>query len=331
MTNWAVIGTGDISRSIAADLRSVPSARRVAIASRDGDRARGFATEFGFERSFGSIDHLLADVDVEVVYIGTPHATHSDLAVAALAAGKHVLVEKPAGVDAADVRRIRDAARAAGRFAMEAMWMRFAPAYRSLLATARGGEIGEVSSVRASFGLPFGEPGSGRWTAERRSSTLLDQGIYPVTLALDVLGRPDRIESRIRERPDGVDLTVSATLHYDDGRFAQIAASMVDFIEPAAAISGRSGWIAVPGPFWASDRFAVHAGDIPTALFAPRPAVFPREGFGYVPMLAAVDAAIAAGDLEHPLHTLSDSVAIAELLDDIRSAAPAATPREVRT
>jgi hypothetical protein len=104
---------------------------------------------------------------------------------------------------------------------------------------------------------------------------------------------------------------------------------MVDFIEPTAAVSGRAGWIAIPAPFWASDRIELHTGDIATALFSPRTEVFPRDGFGYVPMLSAVDAAVASRDLEHPLHPLSDSVAIAELLDDIRSAAAAATHREV--
>ncbi|MFF2053544.1 Gfo/Idh/MocA family protein [Leifsonia sp. NPDC058194] len=316
--NWAVVGTGFISRSIAEDLALIPQARRYAVCSRDAVRGAAFAEELGFTRAVDRLDALLADPEVDVVYIATPHATHAAIALAALDAGKHVLIEKPIAVSAAEAATIATAAAARGRFAMEAMWMRFAPAYRSLLAEVETDALGEVRSVRASFGLPFGAPDSDRWSAERASSTLLDQGIYPVTLALDVLGTPSRIDATGTVRADGVDLAEHVTFEYPGGRFAQLGASMVEYLEPSASISGTSGWATIPAPFWAASGWELRAGSIGEALTGARAEAYERIGNGYVPMLTAVGDAIGQGWTEHPLHTLAASVEALEVLDRIR-------------
>jgi predicted dehydrogenase len=323
---WGVVGTGDVSRCIATDLALLDSARLVAVASRSAGST--FATQLGFERH-GSFDDLLRDSEVDIVYLGTPHSTHASLAVAALEAGKHVLVEKPLGVNAAEVEHVVAAARAAGRFAMEGMWMKFHPYYRALLDEVRGGSICDVTAVRASFGLPFGERDSSRWSASLASSTLLDQGIYPVTLAHDLLGEPASVLASADLRDDGVDVRVEATLQYAGGRFAHVAASMVGFLEPTAAVSGTRGWIDIAAPFWATDRYTRHAGDLGEALMKPVAVSFGREGFGYVPMLRAVDEAVRSGLLEHPIHPFSSTVAVARTLDRIRVAA--ATSHQTET
>ncbi len=254
-----------------------------------------------------------------MVYVATPHATHAEFAIAAVEAGKHVLIEKPIGVDAAEARAIAHAARANGRFAMEAMWMRFSPAYIALRADAAAGVLGELGSVRASFGLPFGRPDSERWTSELHSSTLLDQAIYAVTLARDILGEPTEVSSGATLRADGVDLTLQATLEFDGGRFAQLAASMVTYLEPSATISGTNGWATLAPPFWATDRYRRHAGNLGEAFGEPVDRIFPLEGSGYVPMLRAVQDAVTAGSTQHPMHPLADSIAVMDLLDRIRS------------
>ena len=316
--NWAVIGTGLISQLIANDLAVTPGAHCYAVVSRDRAKANAFADEHGFPVAYSDLHRMLADPDVDIAYIGTPHATHAGIAVAALEAGKHVLIEKPIAVDADEAQRIADAAAASGRFAMEGMWMRFLPAYRGAVDAAQSGAIGDVRSVRASFGLPFDAPDSPRWSAERASSTLLDQAIYPVTLALDILGAPDHVCASGRIRPDGVDLAEHMTFDYADGRFAQLAASMVDYAEPTATISGTEGWITIPAPFWSAFEYQKRSGPIPDALARVDTTAFTRDGYGYVPMLAAVTEAIVAGLTEHPLHPLADSVATLSMLDAIR-------------
>jgi predicted dehydrogenase len=115
---------------------------------------------------------------------------------------------------------------------MEAMWMKFSPSFRAFLHEARTGRIGDIRAVRGYFGIPFGTEDSDRWSAERSSSTLLDQGIYPVTLAVELLGTPSGIIADGHPRADAVDLTEYVTLRYDGGRIAHLAASMVQFIEP---------------------------------------------------------------------------------------------------
>jgi predicted dehydrogenase len=330
--NWAIVGTGFISRFIASDLALTPGVRRYAVCSRDLDRAGSFAEEFGFERAFGSLEELLADPAVDLVYVATPHATHAEIAIQALRAGKHVLIEKPMAVDAAEASRIAAVAAQSGRFAMEAMWMRFNPAYRELLADVRSGRIGEARSVRATFGLPFGAADSDRWSAERVSSTLLDQGIYPVTLAIDVIGRPERIVATGTVRDDGVDLAEHFTFEYADGRFAQLGASMIEFLEPSASISGTDGWITVPAPFWSTTEFETRTGGIRSALSSSESTRHPRVGNGYVPMLTAVVEAIGAYLTEHPIHTLEDTITTLGVLDEVRRAflADVATPEEHR-
>lgn len=318
--NWAVVGTGFVSQCIAEDLRLTPGARRYAVCSRSAERAQLFAAERGFTRAYASFRTMLSDPSVEAVYIATPHATHTTLAIAALEAGKHILIEKPMALDAAEARRIRDVARARRRFAMEAMWMRFNPAYRELVGSARAGTIGEIRSVRASFGLPFGSARSGQWTAQRGSSTLLDQGVYPVTFALDLLGRPTRIRAGGRVREDGVDLTEHITFEYDGGRFAQLSASMIEYIEPTASVSGTDGWMTIPAPFWAATEFEIHAGGIARALGESNRVRFERQGNGYVPMLEAATHAIVNGQTEHALHSLSDTITTLSLIDAIRGA-----------
>jgi len=323
---FAVLGTGAISGLIARELGRDPRARRRAVVSRDLGRAASFAHEFAFERAYDDVDRALADPEVDVVYVGTPHATHTALGIRALAAGKHVLIEKPLGVDAEDARRLVEAARSSGRFAMEGMWMRFAPAYRSLIADVRSGLIGDVRAVRASFGLPLGPVGSPQWTRERRSSTILDQLIYPVTLALDVLGPPEQIMASGEIRDDGVDESVWATLQFPGQRHAQISASMTTFLDPTASVSGRDGWLALPSPFWGADSYRRHVGAVPVPFRSPEDVVFAREGYGYVPMLSAVIDAVSSGAVEHPLHTLDDSVAVHRVLDRIRRLAAASPP-----
>ncbi|MFD2840396.1 Gfo/Idh/MocA family protein [Populibacterium corticicola] len=322
---WALLGTGSVSHSVASDLALVSGAKQVSVWSRTGENAQRFAGMHHFERSSSSLDEVLGDSEVDLVYIATPHATHAEFALAALRAGKHVLVEKPIGVNAAEAREIAAAAKTHDRFAMEAMWMRFNPTYRSLRADVTAGVIGQPQAVRATFGLPFGASDSERWSSERRSSTLLDQAIYAVTFARDVLGDPECILSRASVRGDDVDLTLHATLEYPGGRFAQLAASMVTYLEPSASVSGTNGWSTLAAPFWATDRYTTHSGDFATAFGAPDERVLPTEGNGYVPMLRGVQESILTGEREHRLHPLSESIAVMDILDQIRDSWPATT------
>lgn len=310
---WGILGTGSISQQMAEDFALLETAEVAAVCSRSASAANSFGDGFGISARFTDFESMLAS-DIEAVYIGTPHVTHFEYARAALLAGKHVLCEKPLGLDAAQVRELAAIAEASDRFLMEAMWMKFNPLYATLRNLLDTGAIGEVRSVRASFGVPFPRDDSSRW--KPGGSTLLDQGIYPVTLSHMILGDPSHVSATGIVRTDGVDLSEYFTLDYLDGRFAQGASSMVDFLDLTGSIAGTRGWIAIDPGFWAADGLTLHGftQDGPTAERFETV----REGHGYVPMLRAVTASIRNGNRQHPLHDLDQTARAFDILDEIR-------------
>ena len=313
---WGIVATGTISQQMAADLRLVDTAEIVAVSSRDLAKANDFADEFEIPQRFGDYRELL-EADIEAVYIGSPHVTHFEIARAALLAGRHVLCEKPMGLSAAEVRELGAIAAREGLFLMEAMWMKFNPLYERLIELLRQGRIGEVRSLDASFGIPFPKDDSSRWKAEMRGSTLLDQGIYPVTLAHMLFGVPEKIHAAGVVRDDGVDLSEHFTLSYSDGRYARGASSMVEFLDLGASICGTKGWIATDPGFWATSKATIHTPFSPD-VSPNEPVETPWEGNGYVPMLRSVNASILRGDTENETHTNEAAARVFDSLDEIR-------------
>ena len=178
------------------------------------------------------------------------------------------------------------------------------------------GLLGEPMSVRAGFGMPFPEDGS-RWNPELGGSTVLDQGIYPVTLAQSILGIPRGILASDTVR-DGVDVSAQITLEFDGGRFAQLACSALEFVEPTAGISGTQGWAVIDAMFWAGTSASLHAGSVEQIFGKPEKIVMKRQGNGYTPMLRAVCEAISAGYIEEPGHDRKSTMEVARTLEAVR-------------
>ena len=241
-TRWGIVGTGGISRATGGDLHLAEDLDRVAVASRHEQTAAAFAAAHEVPRWYGDVDALLAADDVDVVYLCTPIGTHADLARRALLAGKHVLVEKAFTSTADEARSLAALAAEQGRELVVAMWMRFNPAVRRVLHEVADGRIGEVRSVRASFGFPP-PPGTAHWQPGG-GGALLDMGVYPLTLAHLLLGVPTAVEATGEVRADGVDLTASVFLRHGDDRFAALLTSLRSFVGAGADIgrTGRSPW-----------------------------------------------------------------------------------------
>lgn len=318
MQRWAAIGTGTISRSVVPDLMACEGASVVVVQSRDANKAAHFAEEFGIPSSTGSFEEVLADDSIDALYLATPIATHHEMAKRALEAGKHVLIEKPMAMNDEEVADLFEIAARHNVFVMEAMWFKFNPTFVRLHEELAGGTIGEVRSVRASFGIPAPRDGGSRWDVARSGATLLDQGIYPVTLAQSVFGEPVSVHAAGTVQEDGLDLAEHFTLEFADGRYAQCASSMTEFIELTASVSGTRGWLTLATPFWATNRITVHAGGMREIFHEPRSIEFEREGHGYRPMLRAVIAALDAGLLQHPVHGQDDTLAVFRIMDAIR-------------
>lgn len=326
-TGWAVVGTGQISRSIVPDMIRAGYEIR-AVYSRDETKARAFSAEFDIPDWTTSFNDLLLDPDVRSVYIATPIATHVELTARAIRAGKHVLVEKPIATSAQDADALFALAAEHGVFLMEAMWMKFNPAFRQLLDEIDADRLGgPPTHVRAGFAIPFPEDGNAsRWDMSRSGGALLDQGIYPVTLALSVLGKPTSITTSGRVRADGLDLAEQVTLGFENGRFAQLFSAMDTFGDCSAAVGGPAGWATLTAPFWATTDVTLHVDDFRTMFRAPIVVTHERQGNGYVPMLLAVVVALDGGRIEEETHGRTDTVAVFEVLDVIRAQLDALIP-----
>ena len=316
---WGIAGAGSISRTVVPDLAGCQGVEVSIVQSRDAGKAEAFAQEFGISRSTCDFGELLADPLIDAIYIATPFATHHALAKRALLAGKHVLVEKPIAMNAAEAADLFAVASRMQVFLMEAMWMKFNPAFRRLHDELADGRIGEVRSMRASFGIPFpAELGSSRWDHARSPGSLLDQGIYPITLAHTIFGPPVSIHAAGSLNGDGIDFAEHFTLEFEGGRFAQCASGMTEFCDPSASVSGRTGWISIPAPFWARTALDIHADNWEVMFREPHRVDLTQEGNGYVPMLREVVKAINSGACEHAIHPASETIAVFHTLDAIR-------------
>jgi predicted dehydrogenase len=327
---WAAIGTGTISRSVVPDLMSCADVEVTVMHSRDPGKAARVAEELGIPRSTSDYEAVLADDTVDAVYLATPFTTHHAMTRAALLAGKHVLVEKPMAMTAAEAADLFAVAAAQGRFLMEAMWMKFNPAFRRLHREIADGTIGEPRNLRAGFAIPFPDDGGSRWDVTRSGGALLDQGIYPVTLAHSIFGTPHSVVATGTVRADGLDMSQHVTLEFSDGRFAQLMVSMTEFGDCSAAVGGQRGWLTLTPPFWATTDVEIHAGTFRTIFRTPEVVVHQREGNGYVPMLREVVDAIRDGQHVHPVHPADATVEVFTTMDGVRAQLLGAQPEQVR-
>ena len=198
---WGVMGTGAIAVALTEAIRAEGS-EVVAVSSASPDRARGFADEHGIPRSYGAHHDLLGDPEVEVVYVATTNDRHRGDALACVRAGMPVLVEKPFTLDLDGAEEVVAAAREADTFLMEAMWMRFQPAFLELERRIDDGQIGAPVAVQADLGFPATDRTGRLFSRDRGGGALLDIGVYPLTFAISILGEPDAVEA-VGELTDG--------------------------------------------------------------------------------------------------------------------------------
>jgi len=353
---WGIVGVGPAARAFVGDLGRVPGARLAAVASRSAARAEAFASAFGVATAHEGVDPLLADAAVDVVYLATPPAAHAGQALAAIAAGKPVLVEKPFAVTAEEAERVASAAREAGVFCMEAMWTRFLPGYRRALELVRQGAIGEPRSLVADFGIPVdAEPGSRYLDPAQGGGALLDRGVYPLGLALHLWGEPEQVSGAGRRADTGVDDHVAAALKFAGGQTAAVTCSLSAYGSNAAVIAGSTGRLTIGEPLCRPEvltittapRISPATGPSPIAkpglkagvvaaikgqkhlkaLLRAVPGVgrdrverFGGPGHGYQHEAAHVQACLAAGAAESDVMPLADSLALMRTVDRVRAA-----------
>jgi predicted dehydrogenase len=247
---WGVIGTGWVARTFLNALRESEQERVVALASREPERAAALAAEYGIARSYGAYAELLADPEVEAIYIGLPNSLHAEWAIASARAGKHVLCEKPLAVSQAEAETMFEAARAAGVWLMEAFMYRFHPQTLKIQELIAAGAVGQVRMIRAVFSFTVSDPANVRLSAELAGGALMDVGCYPVNFARMVAGAaPERVTATARWARSGVDETLVGTLEYPSGATAQIMCSLSASRSHSAQVIGSAGIIEVEQAF----------------------------------------------------------------------------------
>jgi predicted dehydrogenase len=258
---WGILGTGFIARTQTADLVGC-GFTVTAVGSRLLASAEAFAREFGIPAAHGSYEALVADPDVDAIYVATPHPFHAENALLALRAGKHVLVEKAFTLNAAEAREVVDEGARLGLVVMEAMWTRFLPHMVRIRQIIAAGTLGEVRTLIADHNqnLPK-DPEHRINNPVLGGGALLDLGIYPVSFAFDLFGAPATVNAIAAMTETGVDRQTAVLFGHADGRQA-VLQSALDTVGPnSAAVIGTAGRIEIDPVWYSPTSFTVFDGD----------------------------------------------------------------------
>jgi xylose dehydrogenase (NAD/NADP) len=252
-TKWGIMSTAHINRLVLAGARESDRVDVVAVASRDRERAEAYARENQIERAHGSYESLLADPDVEAVYISLPNSLHVEWSVRALEAGKHVLCEKPLDRRPAEVERAFDAAERAGRLLMEAFMYRHSPQTARLTELVHGGAIGTLRVVRSSFSFSLGDPGNVRLAADLDGGALMDVGCYCVSGSRLLAGEPLQVYGEQVTGPSGVDVLFAGMLRFPDDVVAHFDCGFVLPGRDELEVVGSEGSLFLDDPWHARE------------------------------------------------------------------------------
>jgi predicted dehydrogenase len=310
---WGVVGPGRIASKVVDDAPLVPGAEFVAVASRSAERAQAFATAHSIPRAYDSYQAILDDDGVDVLYIATTHPQHRAIALAALRAGKAILVEKAFTVTPEATREIVDLATATGVFAMEAMWTRFQPAVVRMRELIKGGALGEVRSVQGELCVQASQDPSDRfYNPAIGGGAVFDLSVYPISFAQMVLGTPDVVHAHGVLTDTGVDLEESMLLGFPGGRSASFFCSLRAVSPGQLRVYGTEGWIDVLPRFHHPDTIVLHRRDA-----EPETIVAPRTGGGYAHELVEVTECVAAGKPQSDVMPLADTIAVQDVMGDV--------------
>ncbi|RIQ35914.1 Gfo/Idh/MocA family protein [Jiangella rhizosphaerae] len=312
---WGILGTGGIAASFARDLQLLDDAEVVAVGSRSDESASGFAGRFDLPRAYGSYEKLVDDPDIDVVYVATPQTAHAANVRLALEAGKPVLCEKPFTVTGAEAREVVDLARDRGVFLMEAMWTRFLPHFRRIDQLLRSGVLGEITTVVADHGQAIPAGGGHRLhDPALAGGALLDLGVYPVSLASYVLGRPAGVVAAGTLLPNGLDAQTSAVFTYEGGAHAVVTTTLGARTANRAVISGTQARLEIDDVWYAPTSFSL----LRPGSSQPERFEHTRVGGGLRHQAAEVGRLLREGATESDVMPLDETVAIMETLDEIR-------------
>ena len=310
---WGILSTGRIAKAFATALKSTPGAVLAGVGSRTLAGAEAFAASHG-GTAYGSYEALVAAPDVDLVYVGTPHPLHFDNVRMALEAGKGVLCEKPFTMNRAEAEQLVALARAKKLFLMEAMWTRFMPALAEVRSIIASGEIGPVHQVTAELGFKSDAgPEHRLFNLALGGGALLDLGIYPLSIAVALLGPVTQVTAQADLGPTGVDEQTGFLLRHRDGGMSVCSCSLRARLPSELTIAGERGHVRMNTMFHHTQTVTVVRAD-GIARTVPTPFL----GNGYVHEVIEAQRCWRAGLIESPGMTHEDTLALMSVMDEVR-------------
>ena len=312
--NIGFMGAGNISGLVVPAVQSVSAIRRVAVAARKLSDAQRFAEKWGFERAYAGYDALLEDPDVEVVYIGTPHALHCEQIMRCLEHGKGVICEKAFCLNAEQAKRVIDYSQEKGLFLAEAIWTRYMPSRHTIANLLESGAIGTPRMLTANLCYPIDDKAR-LIRPELGGGALLDVGVYPLNFALMCFGdQIKEIHSAVQLHETGVDGMESITLRYADGKMAVLTAGMYSRSDRQGIIHGDKGYLIVEN---INNPQSVRVYNNDDQL--QQEILFAQRVNGYEYEFEEMAAAFDSGLTQTQSMPLAQTLAVMELCDALRA------------
>lgn len=315
---WGIFGTGWISEEFATSCMNHNKQHVVTVASRTEGSAQTFAEKVGLPGFDESYETLAARDDIDAVYIGTRPGKHLEHALIAINAGKHVLIEKPITIDASEAQQTFSAAKAAGVFAMEAMWNRYLPQASIVRQLRDSDALGEPRLLLMDFCQDHAHI-EARWR-DVQSSVMYDMGIYPVATSIEYMGYPTRISAVGKRHPGGLESEVTAILDYANGARTIMTVSGLNHAPHHATVSGTNGILEFHAPYVIPSgiSFSEVGFNQPTVDWADEYAPRGHQGLNYE--VTAFAKFVGEGLIESPFHPHEQSVAAVRLVGEILAA-----------
>lgn len=314
---WGILATGWIADLFVKDLL-LDGHAVTAVGSRRKESAEAFAARFGIPHAHGSYEALCADPDVDAIYVATPHPMHAENALMALNAGKHVLIEKPFTINAAEAQRIVDLAVRKRLVVLEAMWSRFLPHMIRIREIVASGILGEVRTVIADHTRDLSPDPAHRLNAlELGGGALLDLGIYPISFAWDILGKPEEIVAMARFKDTGADAEVATIMRHAKGALSTTISTSDNPGGNLASILGSEARIEIGEPgnaFYVPTSFRVIGRD--ERLIEEYRSDLPGRGMQF--QARELERLVMEGKPTGEILPPSETVAIMGTLDEVR-------------
>jgi predicted dehydrogenase len=313
---WGIIGPGTIARQFATDTGLLDAPQIIqAVLGHSKNDTEEFAREFGIPQVFTDLDEFIEKAKIDIAYIATPHTLHYEQVLACLRHKIPVLCEKPITINLEQCNELIAASREHTTFLMEGLWIRFLPSVQQLLEIIEKGEIGRIVSIKASmnFKAPY-DPKSRLFNPELGGGSLLDLGVYPIFLALLLLGKPDTIKAIGTLSDQGVDEDCSILFHYKSGQHAILESSLLSPAQVPAEITGEKGTIRILHPWFEK------AAGIEVHLYDEGKVIYPCQWPGHGLQFEAAEALNCISNNEIASDKISHefSRAMISIMDEVR-------------